>query len=216
MAAESTAAIRTLQQTPTWAVAIVCLVIISISILIEQIIHLIAKWLKGHKKTALYDAVDKLRSVLMFLGFMSLILTVAQNPISKICISNKLGNEMLPCHRRKIIKNSKEIGYDDPFFIHQRILAADSDASGYCESKGLTPLISTDGANQLSIFLFALAAMQIVYSVLTMALGRAKMRRWKGWEKETRTIEYQAANVSTLLCFLHDPPPMPNLAGPAL
>ncbi|PKI68163.1 hypothetical protein CRG98_011462 [Punica granatum] len=36
--------------------------------------------------------------------------------------------------------------------------------------------------------------MQIVFSVLTMALGRAKMRRWKRWEKETQTTEYQVAN----------------------
>lgn len=36
-------AARSLQQTPTWAVAIVCLVIIAISIVIEHLIHLIAK-----------------------------------------------------------------------------------------------------------------------------------------------------------------------------
>ena len=42
-AQSSTGTIRSLQQTPTWAVAIVCLVFISISILIEHSIHLISK-----------------------------------------------------------------------------------------------------------------------------------------------------------------------------
>lgn len=39
----------------------------------------------------------------------------------------------------------------------------------------MTSLISQQGLNQLSIFIFVLAVMQIVYSVLTMALGRAKV-----------------------------------------
>ncbi|XVF19481.1 hypothetical protein REPUB_Repub11eG0114400 [Reevesia pubescens] len=198
MAAGEGASTRTLQQTPTWAVATVCFVIISLSILIEHLIHLVSKWLKGHRKTALFEAVEKLRSVLMVLGFMSLILTVTQNFITKICIPNRLANSMLPCHKsHESTKTTKALGYDQmwsPHQLHERILAADSDSSGYCNSKGLTSLISKDGANQLSIFLFVLAAMQIVYSVVTMALGRAKMRRWKAWEKETQTVEYQAAN----------------------
>lgn len=52
--------------------------------------------------------------------------------------------------------------------------------------QGMTALISVEGVNQLSIFIFVLAAMQIVYSVLTMALGRAKVmfqiiRQYKMW-----------------------------------
>ncbi|WRX32576.1 Mlo-related protein - like 10 [Theobroma cacao] len=196
-AGEGAASTRTLQQTPTWAVATVCFVFIALSILIEHLIHLISKWLKGHKKTALFEAVEKLKSVLMVLGFMSLILTVAQSSLSKICIPNKLANTMLPCHKSQSTKTTKAIGYDQIWShqLHERTLAVDaSESSSYCDSKGMTSLISQDGANQLSIFLFVLAAMQIVYSVVTMALGRAKMRRWKAWEKETQTVEYQAAN----------------------
>ncbi|XP_022756687.1 MLO-like protein 3 [Durio zibethinus] len=195
MAAGNGASIRSLQQTPTWAVATVCFVIIAFSILIEHLIHLIAKWLKGHKKTALFEAVEKLKSVLMVLGFMSLILTVTQSSISKICVPNKFANTMLPCHKTQSTKTVKALAYDQVWSeqLYERILAADSETSGYC-SKGKSSLISEEGANQLSIFLFVLAVMQIVYSVVTMALGRAKMRRWKVWEKETQTVEYQAAN----------------------
>lgn len=34
---------RSLEQTPTWAVAVVCFVLVAISIVIEYIIHLIGK-----------------------------------------------------------------------------------------------------------------------------------------------------------------------------
>ncbi|KAK3206037.1 hypothetical protein Dsin_020083 [Dipteronia sinensis] len=188
-------ATRTLQETPTWALATVCFVFISISIFIEYLIHLLAKWLKKHRKTSLLEAVEKLKSVLIVLGFMSLILTVTQKSISKICVPTKVANTMLPC--RQSSHNTKAFSAD---FIHQRNLASDDDATknlsstDYCESKGMTSLISEKGLIQLSIFIFVLAVMQIVYCVLTMALGRAKMKRWNAWENETQTIEYMAAN----------------------
>ncbi|CAK7357186.1 unnamed protein product [Dovyalis caffra] len=91
---------------------------------------------------------------------------------------------MLPC-RQTVNKTTKA--------LQERILAAES-GSDYCGSKGMTSLISESGINQLNIFIFVLAITQIVYSVLTMALGRAKMRSWKAWERETQTVEYQAAN----------------------
>lgn len=34
---------RTLEETPTWAVAVVCFVLLAVSILIEHIIHAIGK-----------------------------------------------------------------------------------------------------------------------------------------------------------------------------
>lgn len=41
--------------------------------------------------------------------------------------------------------------------------------------QGKSTFISQGGLNQLNNFIFVLAIMQIVYSVLTMALGRAKV-----------------------------------------
>ncbi|KAK0604643.1 hypothetical protein LWI29_017752 [Acer saccharum] len=179
-------ATRTLEDTPTWALATVCFVFISISIFIEYLIHLLSKWLKKHRKTSLLEAVEKLKSV-------------TQKSISKICVPTKVANTMLPCRQSSdTIKTTKAFSAD---FIHQRNLASDDDdatkhlsSTDYCQSKGMTSLISEKGMTQLSIFIFVLAVMQIVYCVLTMALGRAKMKRWKAWEKETQTIEYMAAN----------------------
>ncbi|KAI4385503.1 hypothetical protein MLD38_003521 [Melastoma candidum] len=193
MAVEGTlsTASRSLQETPTWALATVCFVFISFSIFIDHLIHLLCHWLKRHRMTALYEAVEKLKTVLMLLGFMSLTLAVTQNAILKICIPTHVANTMLPCRRTITTKTTGHISVPA-----ERRLASASSLSGndHCSRKGMTSLISVEGMNQLSIFIFVLAVMQIVYSVLTMALGRAKMKRWKGWEEETQTIEYQAAN----------------------
>ncbi|KAL5137908.1 Kinesin-like protein KIN-5B [Glycine soja] len=40
-----------------------------------------------------------------------------------------------------------------------------------------------------------LPVFHVLYCILTLALGRAKMRRWKGWEVETKTAEYQFSHV---------------------
>ncbi|KAI7997499.1 MLO-like protein 3 [Camellia lanceoleosa] len=165
---------QSLENTPTWAFATVCFFIIAISIIIEHSIHIITKWLKRNRKSALYDAVEKLKSELMLLGFMSLILAVTQEHISNICIPTRLADIMLPCR--------KETEAETTVTVEHLTVG------------GKVSLVSQEGIHQLHIFLFVLAVMQIVYSVLTMALGRLKMRRWKAWEKETQTTEYQAAN----------------------
>ncbi|GLT46315.1 hypothetical protein SLA2020_200770 [Shorea laevis] len=192
------AASLSLQDTPTWALATVCFIFISVSIFIEHMIHLISHWLKKHRQTALFEAVEKLKSVLMVLGFMSLILTVTQRGISKICVPIEVAETLLPC-RRTALKNIKAIGSLEQLWAnigqssyHERILAAAQNSNSCPEGK--TSLISPQGINQLSIFICVLAVMQIVYSVITMALGRAKMRRWEAWEKETQTVEYQISN----------------------
>lgn len=42
----------------------------------------------------------------------------------------------------------------------------------------MTSLISQAGLNELNTFIFVLAIMQVVYSGVTMALGRAKVQRY--------------------------------------
>uniref|UniRef100_A0A2P2JS60 MLO-like protein 6 n=1 Tax=Rhizophora mucronata TaxID=61149 RepID=A0A2P2JS60_RHIMU len=91
---------RSLEETPTWAVAVVCFVLVLISIIIEHIIHLIGKWLKKKNKRALYEALEKIKSELMLLGFISLLLTVGQGLISRICISPKVGATWHPCSKK--------------------------------------------------------------------------------------------------------------------
>lgn len=211
MAAGSTTG-SSLEYTPTWALATVCFFFITTAIIIEHLIHLLTKWLRKHRKTALYDAVSRLQSELMLLGFVSLFLAITQEKISKICIPAKVAEKMLPCRKQASSLTVKVEGYEhllrgifgnltDGLYEYERIrrrLADDEEESAAvsdpCSSKGKVSLVTQKGLNQLSVFIFVLAVMQIVYSFVTMALGRAKMKRWKAWEKETQTTEYQVAN----------------------
>ncbi|KAL2239461.1 UNVERIFIED_CONTAM: MLO-like protein 2 [Sesamum indicum] len=117
---------RSLEDTPTWAVAVVCFVLVAVSIVIEHVIHLIGKWLKSKHKRALYEALEKVKSELMLLGFISLLLTVGQGPISDICISKKAGATWHPCSKKqeqysKYPESSKNIGDD----TRRKLLSAD-------------------------------------------------------------------------------------------
>ncbi|KAJ6731207.1 MLO-LIKE PROTEIN 1 [Salix viminalis] len=65
----------------------------------------------------------------------------------------------------------------------RRILAGES-KSKECKD-GSVPLISVEGLHQLHIFIFFLAVFHVVYSAITMMLGKLKIRNWKDWERES-------------------------------
>ncbi|XP_030542459.2 MLO-like protein 3 [Rhodamnia argentea] len=219
-----------LLHTPTWALAVVCFFFISTSLILEHLIDLLTNWLKRHRKRALTDAVERLKSELMLLGFISLLLAVTQQSISNICISAELADTMLPC-KKQSSTSAESMKFQVERFLGEMVLVAASTnsstaASGAtsrkllwlpwrqladeknttavtatnstaidpCSSKGKVSLVTPEGIQQLQIFIFVLAVMQIVYSVITMALGRLKMRRWEAWERETQTTEYRVAN----------------------
>ncbi|XP_074560697.1 MLO-like protein 6 isoform X2 [Curcuma longa] len=192
---------RSMEQTPTWAIAVVCLVLVVISILIEHAIHLLAMWLKKHHKRALYEALEKIKSELMLMGFISFLLTVGQSTILKICVPMSVGNSWHPCdpsEEADIIDEDdagENTGGRRRLLQFRRSLAAGG-SSDNCADKGKVALISGEAINQLHIFIFVLAVSQVLYCICTLALGRRKMKKWKAWELETRTAEYQ---------FTHDP-----------
>ncbi|XP_064994580.1 MLO-like protein 9 isoform X1 [Musa acuminata AAA Group] len=222
MAASSGGNARALDQTPTWAVASVCAVIIVISIVLEKGLHRLGEhlglltasrilvssspqfvpdlcsWFTARRKKALFEALEKVKAELMILGFISLLLTFGQNYIIKICIPEKAADTMLPCrlkqeeveteededhHRRLLLGAYREMS------LKHRILKEDSPVSGCSEGK--VSLISLNGLHQLHVFIFFLAVFHVTYSALIMALGRAKIRRWKEWEKETSSLHYE-------------------------
>ncbi|KAK1277000.1 MLO-like protein 6 [Acorus gramineus] len=101
---------------------------------------------------------------------MSLLLTVGEQPISKICISKTLGGSFLPC---------KGGEYDN-------VVVGES----YCEAQGKVPLMSVEATTQLQMLIFVLAAFHVLSCLLTLSLGMAKMKRWGYWEEETQTLEH--------------------------
>ncbi|KAL3639831.1 MLO-like protein 9 [Castilleja foliolosa] len=176
---------RELDHTPTWAVSLVCGVIILISILMEKTLHKVGQTFSKRKKHALVEALEKIKAELMVLGFISLLLTFGQNYITQICIPDELANTMLPCEFKKE-RHEPAAQVEPPhrrlLLTDRRSLAADS-IPKECKV-GYVPLISVHGLHQLHIFIFFLAVFHVFYGAVTMMLGRLKIRGWKDWEKQ--------------------------------
>ncbi|OMO71554.1 Mlo-related protein [Corchorus capsularis] len=178
---------RSLEETPTWAVAVVCFVLLVISIIIEHAIHMVGKWLKKKHKPALYEALEKVKAELMLMGFISLLLTVGQSTISSFCISKSVADTWHPCSKKAEANKYGEstagsgrrllefLSHENEAFIPRRSLASKEDK---CQEKAriLPPYF---------------------LHILTM-------RRWKKWENETKTIEYQYYNDPERFRFARD------------
>ncbi|CAN6481538.1 unnamed protein product [Victoria cruziana] len=144
----------------------------------------------------------------MILGFISLLLTFGQNYVARICIPESLADAMLPC-RAEPASDSEATGHrrlpDSPSAsmgsTHRMLSSAE--AAVKCK-EGKAPLISTEAIHQLHIFIFFLAVFHVVYSASTMALGRAKIRSWKEWEKDTLSPDYEFSNDQSRFRFTHE------------
>ncbi|OEL23702.1 Protein MLO [Dichanthelium oligosanthes] len=132
---------RDLPSTPTWAVALVCAVIVLLSVAMEHGLHKLGHWFHTRHKKAMREALEKIKAELMLMGFISLLLAVGQTPISKICIPTKAGSVMLPCKlqdegkssgdgRRRLLWYPEEEKVD-----HRRFLAGAATTDDYCGKK---------------------------------------------------------------------------------
>ncbi|KAK4799015.1 hypothetical protein SAY86_024380 [Trapa natans] len=198
---------RTLEETSTWSVAVVCFVLLAISLFVEHLIHLVGKWLTRKRKPALVEALEKVKSELMLLGFISLLLTVLQNPISNICIPRSVSATWRPCNRPPeayLYGRRRLLGFFDSggVPIPRRSLA--TKGKDQCTSRNKVAFVTSYGIHQLHIFIFVLATFHVLYCILTLALGTIKMKKWKVWENETKTIEYQYLNDPERFRFARD------------
>ncbi|KAK9285744.1 hypothetical protein L1049_024944 [Liquidambar formosana] len=175
--------IGSLEETPTWAVSVLCFVLLLLSFIIDTALHYLTKFLRRRKRKSLNKALEKIKLEMMIMGFITLFLTVSEIPISKICVTEAVANSFLPC------KDPLESTQPDDVSS-----ATETEDGSYCEAKGMVSLVSREGIMQLRIFIFVLAVFHILYCVFTMFLGCAQMRKWKAWEEETQTFEYQIAH----------------------
>ncbi|PHT46589.1 hypothetical protein CQW23_15747 [Capsicum baccatum] len=206
-----------LEFTPTWVVAGVCTVIVAISLTLERLLHYTGKevtgstlgnslWqkckhLKKKKQKHLYEALQKVKEELMLLGFISLLLTVFQSRIVKICVPHRVVTHLLPCSLSlegsshsgsslggspsppEVPRPSNNSVHYHPGPHHQRhLLAAEETPKGYCSHKHKVPLLSLEALHHLHIFIFVLAIVHVTFSVLTIVFGGVKIRQWKSWE----------------------------------
>ncbi|KAM3372403.1 hypothetical protein ACQJBY_019334 [Aegilops geniculata] len=174
---------KPLEFTPTWIVASVCSVIVIISLLFERLLHRLGKRLMRSRKKPLYEALLKVKEELMLLGFISLLLTVFQGPMGKLCVSPGTMHHLLPCkpppHKTDHLGGAVFTGVMGGA---RRLLAGGASSDEYCLKKGKVPLLSSEAIHQLHIFIFVLAVTHFVLSAITVLLGIAQTRNWRHWE----------------------------------
>ncbi|CAK8569203.1 unnamed protein product [Lathyrus sativus] len=68
---------------------------------------------------------------------------------------------------------------------------------------GYLPLISVGGLHQLHIFIFFLAVFHVIFSAITMTLGRAKIKGWKEWESD-HMVDEDALNDPRRFRLTHE------------
>ncbi|OMO53865.1 Mlo-related protein [Corchorus olitorius] len=177
----------TLEYTPTWVVSVVCTVIC----------------LKKKNQKPLFEALQKIKEELMLLGFISLLLTVFQERIAKICIPEDLANKWLPCQKKKFEKTNEHFQTLFSSFLpyyhgngrHLLAEASASDPAGFCTAKGKVPLLSTTALHHLHIFIFVLAVVHVTFCALTILFGSTKIHQWRRWEEEAKDMEYDPEGV---------------------
>uniref|UniRef100_A0A1D1YNP5 MLO-like protein n=1 Tax=Anthurium amnicola TaxID=1678845 RepID=A0A1D1YNP5_9ARAE len=193
-----------LEFTPTWVVAVVCSIIVFISLVAERVLHRLGKRLKKKNQKPLFEALQKVKEELMLLGFISLLLTVFQGAIQKICIPESLTRHMLPCKREGTSESSHyQVAFFSGILGSGRRLLAGGEGSDNCAKKGKVPLLSLEALHQLHIFIFVLAIVHVTFCVLTMLLGVARIRQWKHWEDSIQKEKENESSAVPEVTHLH-------------
>uniref|UniRef100_M1A376 MLO1 n=1 Tax=Solanum tuberosum TaxID=4113 RepID=M1A376_SOLTU len=67
------------------------------------------QWLLEKRKKPLYEALEKIKAELMLLGFLSLLLTVLQEPVSNLCVPKSIGYSWHPCKPKADAQSEYEV-----------------------------------------------------------------------------------------------------------
>ncbi|KAF7144144.1 hypothetical protein RHSIM_Rhsim05G0183600 [Rhododendron simsii] len=142
----------------------------------------------------------------MLVGFISLLLTVGQGPISEICVSEAIGASWHPCDLKQEStkygddyssgddNRRKLLNFVDSGESRRRFLASDKlqmqELKERKENMGQVPFVSTYGIHQLHIFIFVLAVFHVLYCIITLALGRAKAGFFRQFVTSVAKVDY--------------------------
>ncbi|TXG72955.1 hypothetical protein EZV62_001534 [Acer yangbiense] len=164
--------------------------------------------LKRKNQKPLFEALQKIKEELMLLGFISLLLTVCQNTIAKICIPQHLSTKWMPCKKQQD-NETKTTSYFFSFVSADGILrhllaeassssSSSSSSQDYCSQKGEVALLSTTALHHLHIFIFVLAVAHVTFCALTILFGGAKIRQWKHWEESVSKDKFDAQEFTRI------------------
>lgn len=133
----------------------------------------------------------------MLLGFISLLLSVSQSKIAKICIPKDLSEKFLPCNKPKDDKPLKDTSHFQFSFTGRHLLAGDSAVGDYCTLKVFTFfLVFTFLGQTQDLSLFVFFFILHVFSILLHS-----QRYMIGFEDVHRRIESLTYIVYNMIIF---------------
>ncbi|GLC47186.1 hypothetical protein PLESTF_001807400 [Pleodorina starrii] len=139
-----------------WRVALLLVGFIVVTLSFEGVIDHVEKRLK--KRKGLLTAFRALKNELLYLGFLSLLLSVTQEYLAMICIPQTAGSSYY----------KYKLNYD---------------LKDHC-AEGKEPLWPVSVQHETHYFIFAVAVTHILYCALTIALTLHKVGTWRPWEEE--------------------------------
>ncbi|KAL7247119.1 hypothetical protein ACSBR2_002104 [Camellia fascicularis] len=139
-------------------------------------------YLKRKNQKPLFEALQKVKGELMVLGFISLLLTVFQGSIIKICVNQSISHHLLPCKLPS--QSSSHQGDSSSNTTELLPIIANK-----------VPLLSVEALHHLHIFIFVLAIVHVTFCVLTVVFGGAKICLWKHWEDSIAKDNYDTKQV---------------------
>uniref|UniRef100_A0A2P2JVS4 MLO-like protein n=1 Tax=Rhizophora mucronata TaxID=61149 RepID=A0A2P2JVS4_RHIMU len=162
--------------TPTWAVATVITVLISLGYFLHCSLKRFGKWLDKTKRKALLSALDKIKEELMLFGLLSLLMGHWIVFVAKICVKRSgLSRRFYPCAVKEELRSTQEVLVStyknvsmarDLAYIRQR---------DYCP-EGYESFASSESLEQLHRLMFVLVIIHTSYSFIAIALGMIKVK----------------------------------------
>ncbi|XP_047973126.1 MLO-like protein 4 [Salvia hispanica] len=182
---------RSLARTPTWAVATVITLLVSISFLLHTGLKKFGVWLDRTKRKHLLAALDKIKEELMVFGLLSVFMGHWITFVAKICIKplTLMSSRFYPCSLKSAQQEALDRHTVAFRFGHfnssiSRLLLEDLDYD-YCP-KDREPFASHESLEQLHRFLFVLGVTHVSYSFLAIALAMIKIYSWRTWENTAK------------------------------
>ncbi|MCO5607138.1 hypothetical protein L7F22_061331 [Adiantum nelumboides] len=165
---------------PTWAIAVTCAIFILVSLVVERVIHYIGNWAGRYNHAAFLHAFNKMKDELLMVGILSLALAMGEDAFAKACVPASWYKHGRLCKDDYATFNAS---------IHST-----------CKKPGRVKFISPTSIKDLHVFIFALAAVHIGFTVIIVAIGMWIVGRWRAWEFEARKPDKEKLITEDAFC----------------
>ncbi|KAM5546795.1 MLO-like protein 4 [Rosa sericea] len=186
---------RSLAETPTWTVATVITVLISLGFFFHCSLKHFGKWLDKTKKKSILAALEKIQEELMLFGLLSLLMGHWIVFVAKICVKSSswaFSSRFFPCALEQDISVIQHVLFSSPEYLNKSVSRVEvkTKSHEYCP-KGHESFASHESLEQLHRLIFVLGMTHVVYSFFAIVMAMIKIYSWRTWENEAKAKAIQ-------------------------